>query len=83
MDDAEILNRLNGAFRTVFGDHELALSRDTTAEDVEGWDSLMHINLIVAIEKEFKVRFTTREITVLRNVGDLMNLLARKSAASS
>jgi acyl carrier protein len=61
----------------------LTLSKATTAQDVDGWDSLMHINLIVAIEREFKIRFTTKEITALRNVGDLIDVIARKPVASS
>ena len=62
MDHSEVLNRLTGVFQNVFDDRTLSLARTTTAQDVERWDSLMHINLIVAIEREFKIRFTTREI---------------------
>jgi len=80
-DTNEILNRLVGVFRQLFGDDSLSLSRETTAQDVKGWDSLMHINLIVAVEREFKIRFTTREITTLRNVGDLVDLIVRKDGA--
>jgi acyl carrier protein len=83
MGDSEVLSRLNGVFENVLGHEKLNLARGTTAKDVEGWDSLMHINLIVAIEKEFNIRFTTREMTALSNVGDLMDLIARKSGASS
>ena len=51
-----------------------------TASDVEDWDSLNHINLIVAVEREFKVKFTTAEVSGLKNVGDLMDLIGRKTA---
>jgi acyl carrier protein len=54
-----------------------------TADDVENWDSLTHINLIVAIEHEFQIKFTTREIAGLQNVGELMDLVLRKHAAAS
>ena len=56
------------------------LASATTADDVPGWDSLTHIDLIVAIEKHFKIRFTTGEVTALKNVGDLMDLIASKSS---
>lgn len=83
MTDTDLIARLSDVFRNVFGDELPELSRATTANDVDAWDSLMHINLIVAIEREFKVRFTTREINALRNVGDLMDLIARKSASAA
>ena len=82
MGDSDFMSRLVGVFQQVFGDDTLSLSPSTTAQDVEGWDSLMHINLIVAVEREFKVRFTTREITALQNVGDLLGLIARKNLAT-
>lgn len=72
-----ISSRLTNTFRAVFA-REIQLTRQTTANDVQGWDSLMHINLIVAIEKEFGVRFTMLEVMSLNNVGDLADLVARK-----
>jgi len=81
MGDSDFMSRLVRVFQQVFGNDTLSLSPSTTAHDVEGWDSLMHINLIVAVEREFKVRFTTREITALQNVGDLLGLIARKNGA--
>jgi acyl carrier protein len=83
MASTEVMSSLTRVFREVFEDETLSLSRSTTAQDVEGWDSLMHINLIVSIEREFKIRFTTREITTLRNVGDLMDLIAGKNPSST
>jgi acyl carrier protein len=83
MGDSEVLSRLTGVFQGVFGDETLSLARGTTAPDVKGWDSLMQINLIVAIEREFKIRFTTREIARLQNVGELIDLIARKEGVSS
>jgi acyl carrier protein len=83
MGSSDVMGTLTSVFRQVFGDETLSLSPSTTAQQVAGWDSLMHINLIVAIEREFKIRFTTREITSLRNVGDLVDLIARKNGAST
>jgi acyl carrier protein len=65
-------------FRDVFDDDALELRQNITAADVEQWDSLSHINLIVALEREFKVKFTTAEVMTLKNVGDLEVLLIRK-----
>jgi acyl carrier protein len=83
MSSSDVIIRLTSLFRQTFGDETLSLSASTTAQDVEGWDSLMHINLIVAIERTFKIRFTTREITALQNVGDLVDAIARKESASA
>jgi len=76
--EGAITERLTKTFRFVFDDPNLQLTPATTANDVPGWDSVMHINLIVAAEKEFGVRFTTAEVMSLRNVGDLTNLIAKK-----
>ena len=80
---AETLERIQSVFRDTFDDDALALRPEMTADDVEGWDSLMHINLIYAIEQEFKVRFTTAEVTSLKNVGDLITLVEKKQAPKS
>lgn len=78
METGEIITKLTTVFQKSFADPTLSLSPSTTANDIKGWDSLMHINLIVAVEKEFGVRFTSREITGLNNVGDLITLISRK-----
>jgi acyl carrier protein len=83
MGNSEVMTRLTCLFQRVFGDETLSLTRGTTAQDMEGWDSLMHINLIVAIEREFKIRFVTREIARLQNVGELIDLIARKEGVGS
>jgi acyl carrier protein len=74
-----IAERLTQTFRTTFGKNDIQLTRDTTANDIKEWDSLMHINLIVAVEKEFRVRFSTVEVMSLNSVGDLADLVARKA----
>ena len=76
--DNLIAERLTRTFRFVFDDPNLELKRSTSANEVEGWDSLTYINLIVAIESEFRIRFTTAEITALQNVGELADLIGRK-----
>ena len=72
------LERMKAVFRDVFDDEDLVVQPETTAADVEAWDSLTHINLIVATEREFKVKFTTAEVTSLKNVGDLTALIDKK-----
>jgi acyl carrier protein len=71
-------------FRNVFGDDEIVLSDTTTAADIDGWDSMMHINLIIALEKRFGVKFAAAEIAGMKgsdqNVGSLFVLLEQKLA---
>ena len=78
MTNDEILERLTVIFRDVFDDDALEISEWTAAHSVNGWDSLTHINLIVAVEKAFHITFTTKEVQGLSNVGDLLRLIARR-----
>jgi acyl carrier protein len=80
MENSQLRSRVTETFRNVFGDSDLVISDGMTAEDVEQWDSLTHINLIVALEREFRVKFTTGEVTKLKNVGDLLSLIQRKTS---
>ena len=75
MDDAQIYSRLARVFNEVFDDETIEVTPQLTAKDVDGWDSLTHIRLILSVEKEFKIRFTTSEIGNLENVGDLAALI--------
>lgn len=75
--------RLQVVFRDIFDDDSIVLREDMTAADVKNWDSLNHIDLIVAIEREFKVKFTTAEVTMLKNVGQLAALVDKKRASKS
>jgi acyl carrier protein len=77
-----IADRLQIVFRDVLDQDQLVLRRDMTAADVEAWDSLAHIQLVVAIEKEFKVRFKTTEIVELKDVGAMIDLIERKTQAA-
>ena len=69
---------LNGIFRMVFDDDGIEIERDMTANDIEGWDSLSHVNLITAVESKFKIRFTQKELLTLKNVGDLLDHIEQK-----
>jgi acyl carrier protein len=78
MNDDVLLGRLNEVFRSVFDDPDLTVSLATTAKDVPGWDSIVHITLVIEIEREFNVKFRMAEIEKLRNVGDLVASLEAK-----
>jgi acyl carrier protein len=78
---SELLLRVNEVFRSVFDDDELSVSRETTAADVQGWDSLMHVRLMLSIEKAFRVRFLSSEVASLKSVGSLIDLLSSKGAS--
>lgn len=73
-----IRNQVQDIFRDILDLESLTLGDDTQASDVDGWDSLTHIQLIVAIEKEFKVKFSSKEILSWKNVGELLNSLQAK-----
>ena len=73
-----IKETLEKIFRDVFEDEDIILTESTTAEDIEDWDSLTHIQLIEEIEQEFKIKFTLQEITCLKNVGEFITLVERK-----
>jgi acyl carrier protein len=75
------METLNQIFCMVFDDDALRISSDTTANDVDGWDSLSHVNLITTIEAKFNIRFTQKELLKHRNVGDLTADIDRKLAA--
>lgn len=72
------MEKLNGIFREVFDDDTLEIAPEMTANDVDGWDSLSHVNLIVAVEARFNIRFSQKELLTFRNVGDLLNCIERK-----
>jgi acyl carrier protein len=78
MERSEILEKLNGIFTDVLDNDDIKISETSTANDIEEWDSLTHIQLVVAIEKTFKVKFTTYEIQVWKNVGDMVNSIQAK-----
>lgn len=81
MSEADTLGRLEAVFRDVLDDDDVQLSRSTTASDVPGWDSLAHVRLILAVEKAFGVKFSAAQVTKLKNVGDLVDLIQSKTGA--
>jgi len=81
LDDAAIRTRLNEIFRDTFDDESIEIHDAMTAADVDEWDSLNHINLILAVERGFGVRFRTSEIGNLANVGEFIALLKSKLSA--
>ena len=73
MTREEIYDKLNEVFQDVFDDEDITVNDATVASDVEGWDSLEHINLIVAVERCFGIKFTMGETTGLKNVGEMVD----------
>jgi acyl carrier protein len=73
-----ILQNLNEIFRDILDNDHINLTEQTTAADVEDWDSLNHIQLIVAIEKKFKIKFTSAEIYQFKNVGEMCDAILKK-----
>jgi acyl carrier protein len=71
-------NRLPKVFQDVFGLANLELSASTTADDIPDWDSLTHVQLIIALEKEFSIRFALGELQEVRNVGALAEVISKK-----
>lgn len=79
MDTQTILNDLGLIFQEVLKRDNIVLTNETTAQDVEGWDSLTNMQLISKIEKKFNVRFTFRDIVKLKNVGDICSAIQTKT----
>lgn len=75
------LGQLCEVFQNVFQDDEISISCETTAKDITGWDSLMHVTLIIAVERAFDVRFSSAQVAGLKSVGELADLIDRKRAA--
>ena len=75
MERDEIYEKLTEVFRAVFGDDEITLSDETTAADIEGWDSLMHITLISAVENTFDFRFAMKDVIGMKNVGEMVDVI--------
>ncbi len=76
----EVLSRVQDIFRDVLDDEEIVLTDATTADDIDEWDSLSHIQLIVAVEKAFKVKFTSKEILSWKNIGELVDSILTRTA---
>ena len=79
MDEPQIYNRLTRIFEDVFDEDSIRVTPELSARDVDGWDSLTHIRLMLTIEKAFKIKFSTSEIGRLKNVGDLVALIKARA----
>jgi acyl carrier protein len=77
----ELQDKLNQIFCEVFDDDDIKISPEMTANDVDGWDSLSHVNLIVAIESKFKITFSQKELLTFKNVGGLLDSIRSKISA--
>ena len=78
MTREEILHEISKVFADTLDEDSVALSENSKADDVEGWDSLTHVQLVVAVEKKFKIRFTAKEIQSWKNVGELIDSISSK-----
>jgi acyl carrier protein len=74
------IDKLSSIFRVVFDNEEIIIRPEMTANDIDGWDSISHINLILAVEKGFNIRFTQKELLTMRNVGDLVRGIDSKTS---
>ncbi|MCR5221613.1 MAG: acyl carrier protein [Lachnospiraceae bacterium] len=79
MSREEIYEKLNEVFRDVFDDETITVNDETTAADVEGWDSHMHISLIDAVEEEFDIRFDMKTVVKMKNVGEMVDVIEQEA----
>ena len=79
MKREEVFGILDEIFQDVFDDESIKVEEGTTAEDIEDWDSLEHINLVVAIEKKFGMKFTMGEVTGMKNVGEMIDIILERA----
>jgi acyl carrier protein len=79
MDEPQIYGRLAAIFQDVFDEDSITMTPELSAKDVDGWDSLTHIRLMLTVEKAFKIKFSALEIGKLENVGDLVTLIKART----
>ena len=77
MTRAEILEKLQEIFWDVFDDNEIKICEETTAADVDDWDSLMHISLVSEVEDAFDLKFEMKDVVGMKNVGDMISIIVR------
>lgn len=78
MSREEVFERLNRVFRDVFDDEDITVNENTTADDIEEWDSFEHINLIVAVEDEFSFKIPMGKTVTMKNVGEMVDIILEK-----
>lgn len=79
MSKQEIFERLQDVFHDVFDDDSIVVGPATTADDIEDWDSLEHITLIAAVEEEFGMKFKMGEVSTMKNVGEMVDIIASRT----
>ncbi|MEG0654923.1 MAG: acyl carrier protein [Hydrogenoanaerobacterium sp.] len=78
MTRTEIFDQLNEVFQDVFDDDSIIVNNETTSADIEEWDSLEHINLVVAVERKFGIKFEMGEVVTMKNVGAMVNIIEER-----
>ncbi len=78
MSKEEVFEKLNEVFRDVFDDEDITVTETTTADDIEDWDSLEHINLLAAVEQEFGMKFNMGQVVSMKNVGEMAEIIMSK-----
>lgn len=78
MERSEILNEIQKIFIDILDDDMIVITENTTANDIEEWDSLTHIQIVVGVEKKFRIRFTSKEIQSWNNIGEMMNSIGNR-----
>ena len=81
MESNEVYRRLNEVFRNVFDDSNLVISPEMTANDVDGWDSLRHVRLMLSVERAFDIKVSAYEVNKLKDVAQLAKLIQEKLGA--
>ncbi len=77
MTENQIIEKLTNIFQKVFKKNEIHITREMTAADVNGWDSLSHVEMIANVEKEFAIKFKMKDVIKMKNVGDLIDTIIR------
>lgn len=77
MNEKEIYSELEEVFEEIF-DEKVSLSADTTADDIEDWDSLTHITLIAAVENKFGIKFKMKEVSSMKNIGEMVSIISER-----
>lgn len=80
MTHEEIMQKLNAIFQDIFDDDSIVVTESTTADDIDEWDSLEHINLVDTVEKEFGMKFRMQEVSGMKNVGEMAEIIAQCTA---
>lgn len=75
----QVFDRLEEVFRDVFDDDSITLYEDTTADDIDDWDSIEHITLIAAVEQEFGIKFTMGEVSGMKDVGEMVTIISQRA----